>query len=841
MTITVRTDKAVSRGGLDLEAGGRMPLVVVDDRTLQTSFTVSEDDSYRVTLVDNDGLSNPADIDYFIRTVFDRPPEVEITRPAADRDITPLEETVIEASARDDFGLARFDLVYAVVGEPERSVDLLPRGRGGVRPVATSSTAKSSSLSRVISLATTRGRSTPTRATGPERFGVISTFCRYVRLTRSSKVRRQSTSSMDASELGDLAELQQQIIVATWRLDRQSAGARRTDDVDAVADAQEELRWATSRATQQQLARKRRGRPQTRGQSGPEVQALRDAVAAMTDAEISLRAEETSRAVPFEMDALNHLLRAEAEVRRRQVSTQQSGAGGRGQSQAREDLSVLFDQELRRDQETNYETRSPSEESDDDTGDESESKRRLRELAERQQNLSRDEAELAGSEADMADEERRRQLDRLTREQNQLRIELEALARDLEQQERQAGRQSPAGAAEISERMRRATRDLSRGDVSQAAGQGQQAAEQLQDMHRQMEGRSGGGGGAALGGLQLEAQQLGDQQRQLASDTRQSERGLEEDELRTRLAARGDQLARRVDSLEDRMEDLLPQTLGDAREALRDALEELRTADVAGKTREVADRLRRPATPSESSDGERDAEVEAIAADTDTLAEALDQVAERLAAGRAQSARAQRLAEELESGQALRRNLDAIDARLRAAADAGDGPDQDTPAAPQDGDSGGTESQAEAGPPLSSDGSPSPGQGGSQQAQRQRRELARLQQQLMQELAESAQLLEELRRQRPSVEQDLEQWAQQWQSGPAPGTEAAKQDFSAWASLRDDLRVALEAFEASRARAVREEEIGDRPTVGPSERLPDAYRRLVESYYQSLATQSERP
>ena len=461
----------------------------------------------------------------------------------------------------------------------------------------------------------------------------------------------------------------------------------------------------------------------------------------MTEAEISLRAEETSRAVPFEMDALNHLLKAEAEVRRRQVSTQQSGAGGRGQSQAREDLSALFDQELRRDQQTNYETRSPSSESDDDAGDESEAQRRLRELAERQQNLSRDEAALAGSEADMADEERRRQLDRLTREQNQLRVELEALARYLEQKERRAGRQQPAGAAEISERMRRATSDLSRGDVSQAARQGQQAAERLRDMQRQMEGRSGGGRGAALGGLQLEAQQLGDQQRQLASETRQSERGLEGDGPGTRLAARGDQLAGRIESLEDRMRDLLPRTLEDAREALRDALEELRTANVPGKTRAVADRLRRPATPSESSDGERDDEVEAIAADTDTIAEVLDQVAERLAAGRAQSPRAQRLAEELEGARALRRNLDAIEAQLRAAADAGDGPDQDTPAAPQDGDSGRTESRAEAGPPPSSDGSPSPGQGGSHQSQsqRQRRELARLQERLMRELAESTQ------------------------------------------------------------------------------------------------------
>ena len=100
VTLTVRTDKAVRRGGLALEAGGRVSLAVLDERTLQTSFTVSRDDSYRVVLVDNDGLSSPADIDYFIRTVLDRPPEVEITRPAGDLDITPLEETVIEADRR---------------------------------------------------------------------------------------------------------------------------------------------------------------------------------------------------------------------------------------------------------------------------------------------------------------------------------------------------------------------------------------------------------------------------------------------------------------------------------------------------------------------------------------------------------------------------------------------------------------------------------------------------------------------------------------------------------------------------------------------------------------------
>ena len=55
------------------------------------------------------------------------------------------------------------------------------------------------------------------------------------------------------------------------------------------------------------------------------------------------------------MAALNGLLQAQAEVRRRQVSQQANGAGGAGSNRADQDLSALFDKELQRQQRTNYE------------------------------------------------------------------------------------------------------------------------------------------------------------------------------------------------------------------------------------------------------------------------------------------------------------------------------------------------------------------------------------------------------------------------------------------------------------------------------------------------------
>ena len=52
----------------------------------------------------------------------DRPPDVRILRPAADQQITPLEEVAIEARAEDDYGIARFELVYAVAGREPKVV-----------------------------------------------------------------------------------------------------------------------------------------------------------------------------------------------------------------------------------------------------------------------------------------------------------------------------------------------------------------------------------------------------------------------------------------------------------------------------------------------------------------------------------------------------------------------------------------------------------------------------------------------------------------------------------------------------------------------------------------------
>ena len=84
------------------------------------------------------------------------------------------------------------------------------------------------------------------------------------------------------------------------------------------------------------------------------------AVEAMGRAVGELDRLQTAGSLPHEMEALSQLLKMAADIRRRQVSRQQAQGGGAGNRQTL-DLSTLFDQELRKKQQTNYETPSTTE------------------------------------------------------------------------------------------------------------------------------------------------------------------------------------------------------------------------------------------------------------------------------------------------------------------------------------------------------------------------------------------------------------------------------------------------------------------------------------------------
>jgi hypothetical protein len=66
--LRVQTDKPVTSGEMVMGDGSRQSLISGGATVLETSVTVAQDGSYRIALADAEGLQNPGDTEYFVRT-----------------------------------------------------------------------------------------------------------------------------------------------------------------------------------------------------------------------------------------------------------------------------------------------------------------------------------------------------------------------------------------------------------------------------------------------------------------------------------------------------------------------------------------------------------------------------------------------------------------------------------------------------------------------------------------------------------------------------------------------------------------------------------------------------
>lgn len=842
VTLTVHAGSAVREGTLRLASGARLGMTVEAPGVLSASFEVTRDDAYRIALRDGDGLSNAERPEHVIRTVPDDAPVLEIRRPGGDREITSIEEVEIEVHAEDDFGLHGVELVYAVAGSADRVVDLL-----GAEPAARVTGTHTLFVEDlhvapgdVISYHARARDANPGRAgamRSPIYFLEVRPFNREFEYAPSS-----SLAGMNADAAGRLAELQKEIVAATWRLDQQEERRRSPADLESVADAQAELRQSALGAAAAMLRR---------GRSAEEREAMAAAARAMARAEAELRALATATALPPELDALTRLRQAEAAIRRTQVSF--SGSPGQAGYQPREDLSSMFDRDLRREQQTNYENRPAATQSGRPT-EESEALRRVRELAARQEALRRAQADLARRRDSLAGDEAERILARLTREQEELSGLAAALEREIEARtaatqsgsasrstgaSRSSGFSGPSGGA--SDPMGRALSALRRGRFTEAADRVREALDRLRAMERALDLRSGAGRSQVLGALEREARHLADEQRQLARDARAGRQpgappgdprdgahpapgGQEDGNAETRAEARrvlGDRqnaLADRVVALHERLEAVAREALERDREAFRAAARSLETGAVVSRMRQIARRFREP-PPGESLEGTaRQHEEAAVAA-------IITEVAERLQATATGAAADDRLSAELRAAAEMRRSLEAIERQL-----AGIGTeDGRTPAELPSGQPG-----------RAADGPGDDGGAGEGHAATGGGTIGAAARALLRQLEASPGLTAAVRLAHPDVLEDLERWAAHRFTGAGAGTEAFKQDFAAWEILHDGVRHAVEAFEADRASALRRAESEGRLAAGSADATPDEYRALVDRYYRSLADRSPR-
>jgi hypothetical protein len=868
----VHTDRAATKGEMALGDGNTIALAAESPTRFTTAFRLLDDNSYRVALADAEGLVNRGDTEYFIRRLEDRPPDVRIVKPAADRAVTRLEEVDIEAQATDDYGLDRMDLVYSVRGGAEKVVPLpIPRR-------ATSASARHTLSLEDLNVQPgdfvsyyVRARDI-TRGTRPNEtrsdiyFLEVRPFEQEFTLAQSSAAAGAGGSSVD-----DLVTAQKEIVVATWKLDRRAkaaSGGKSEQDIRAVGRGEAELKTrveqtsSTFRESTMRDPRKRSSSDAPRaGQSLPEEDAMGAAAAAMGKAVTSLDALKTSDALPPEMEALNHLLKAQAEVKKRQVSRQQAGNGS-GNNNRNYDMSTLFDKELQKQTQTNYENRSTAENRSDAANGALD---KVKELARRQDELTKAQADLAKRRASMSDEELKRELDRLTREQTELRQRAEEAAQDLERRsssqssaseqssgQQSAGRQASGQTAdgrssggqpnqaqgangskamrEISEQMRSAAGDLRRQDPAQAAARGNRALDKLRELQRQMESATPDERRRALGDMQLEARQLADAERQVASAAGKVDPGASGADAARQLAGEQDRLAERARKLKEGLRQQAAgagvQTTASDKETGGAAAAARRNAQAASEAaaaidrQQLADKMQKSAEAmrggADAARGQADAQRE--------IARSLDSLADKLGNGTgATDGEGKKLADQLARARDLKDQLDRLSREMARLG--------------QQNGRGGSQSSAQKTPGDSGRG----GQGQASGTGSSGSDLARLREEYQRRLQETRELMDELKRDDPNYSQGGTGFTYRGQGMTlsAPGTEAFKQDFSRWEQLRQEATTALDRAETTLSKALQAKEAHDRLAAGIDDKAPPEYQKQVDSYFKAIAAKKK--
>jgi hypothetical protein len=323
---------------------------------------------------------------------------------------------------------------------------------------------------------------------------------------------------------------------------------------------------------------------------------------------------------------------------------------------------------------------------------------------------------------------------------------------------------------------------------------------------------------------------VADSQRQIQQELQQNT-APSPDDLR-RLAGEKEQLAERVRRLERSVDDLESQAgQAEQRKVLDAAARELSAQQIERRLRESASALRQeaateasaarppaagqasqPAGKGGSQPGTSPGRATARMNTEQELTRALDGIAERMAAALGEhDGETRELSAQLARTRDLKERLADLERQMTA----------------------GAQGQGR-GKPADSRSS-SPGGNGGDAADR-----ASARDEFVRQLQEARRLLGSSKS-AGGQESGLGGTPEQWEpSVSAPGTEAFKQDFSQWEVLRRDVTLALERLEASLSSRLQEKHTRDRLSAGADDRAPESYQRLVDEYFRSLASNSNR-
>ncbi|GEM_PF-2289440 len=544
--LEIVASQRLSRAEWQLGENLTKPMQIFADTLARISFAVENEGYYVVRLTNTDGMSNTS-VEYFVHVMPDEAPQITIERPGRDARPTMLEEVAMAVHVSDDYGLKQFELIYSINDRPAVREDLLAAMKRDRENPNSRLNYHGERMLFLEDLGVQPGDfiSYYFEAADAKQKAGTDLYFLEVRPFDEEFYRSLSQGGGGENSPG-LAVSQKEIITATWKLER--ARQKLSDDEvkkssKALAETQASLQESVLRIAQ---AAGMRGNMGGEG-SAKIVEYLEKAAGIMLEAVPLLEDAKLAEALDPERRAYQFLLKADAEMRRRELSMNSGQASSFGQVQSSEEFSRLFQDELNKIQ-SKYETLQNQQQQQQET-QLNEALQKVKELAQRQERLN--ELNRSMQRENQLAEEKKRQIERLRRQQEELNREAQNLARQMQQLGQSSGanqqslQQLEETLRQAADDMKRTTDNLRRENLSNAGAEGNRALDRLRRLEDQLQQQRSSSLRENLTQLRDEVQRLAEAQSQL-SDELQRQGSASGAEQKQQWSERQQELQRRA-------------------------------------------------------------------------------------------------------------------------------------------------------------------------------------------------------------------------------------------------------------------------------------------------------
>ncbi len=548
-------NKPVATAQLVAKDKSVLPLVPDPGRSnvYHAKLTLAQSQRYELHLMDDAGRTNKTPSDILIDVLPNRPPELKLASPRRDIRVSPLEEVTFQAQASDDFGLQSYGLAYTLAGQETKFIEL-----GKMAPAT-----EKRQLDYLLSLeelvaepdqlltyyiwADDLGPDGKIRRTsGDMYFAEVRPFEEIFREGQPPSANEESNnqnSNGQSSQSEKLAELQKQIINATWKLQRRETAAKPSaefkKDATVVQESQEKA------LEQAREMRSKAENPRLKPFIETALKEMEKALDQLTESTAKNSTKPLPPALAAEQSAYQALMKLQAreyEVTRNRNRNQQSA------SQASQRAQQQVDQLELKQTENRYETqRQASSPQNPEQREQLQVLNRLKELAQRQQDLNERLKELQTALQEAKTEQERdavrRQLKRLREEEQEVLSDVDELRQRMNRPENQGQMAEARDRLEQTRsEVRRAAEQLEQEAVSQALASGTRAQRDLQQLRDDFRKKTSSQFSEEMRQMRSEARQLAQNEdeigQKLESMSRAPRKSLNDSAERGQLAGR---------------------------------------------------------------------------------------------------------------------------------------------------------------------------------------------------------------------------------------------------------------------------------------------------------------